>query len=79
MIDLIFTLAISFPSFPMRNSSKPNTNGEAFPRWKILDDVPLVTRNSIVFAMRTFVIMYTDFLPFKSETNSAIIDVLRRV
>lgn len=65
----MLTLAMSFPSSPIRNSSKPNTRGDAFPRWKILEEVPRVTLNSIVFAMSTFVIMYTDLLPFKSGRN----------
>lgn len=60
------TLAVSFPSSPMTNSSKPKTSGDALPRWKILEDVPRVTLNSIVFAIKTFVIIYTDFFPFRS-------------
>lgn len=58
---------MSLPSLPMRYSSKPKTRGEALPRWKILEDVPRVTRNSMVFAMSALVIMYTDFLPWRAE------------
>lgn len=61
------TLPISFPSSPIMNSSNPNTKGDAFPRWKILDDDPWLTRNSMVFAMSTLEIMYIDFLPCNSE------------
>lgn len=66
VIQIVLTLAISFPSSPMRNSSRPKTRGEEFPRWNILEDVPLVTLNSMVFAISTLVIMYTDFLPSRS-------------